>query len=86
MGRRGFSCTHLNSLFKVDDGLNVGSQLDDFLGLRSTVLHHAQLGLIIGKLERKAWHGDLVFWLGCYVCELFFFFSLSTFLRPTHLD
>ena len=66
-GRRGFSCTHLNSLLKVDEAVNVASQLDDFLGLRSTVLHHAQPGLLICELERKAGHGDLVLQLGCYV-------------------
>lgn len=61
---------HLNSLFKVGEAPNVASQLDDFLGSRSTVLDYAHPGLITCKLERKALHGDPVFWLMCYVYKL----------------
>lgn len=52
-GRRGSVCMHVNSLFKFGEAQSV-AQLDDFLGLRSTVLDYAHPGLITCKLERKS--------------------------------
>lgn len=51
----------LNSLFKVREGANVGSKLDNLLGFGPTVLDYTHPGFIACKLERKALHGDPVF-------------------------
>lgn len=69
-GRQGLICMHLNSLFKLGEAANVGSHYDSFLGSRSTVLDYTHPGLITCKLERKALHGDPVFWFVCYAYEL----------------
>lgn len=67
---KGFSWTHLNSLFKVGEAPDIGPQLDNFLCLWSTVLDYTHPGLITCKLERKALHGDALFLLVCYVYKL----------------
>lgn len=45
---------HVNSLFKVGEPGDVDSQLDNLLGLMSTVLDDTHPGLISCKLERKS--------------------------------